>query len=49
MRYFAGFAFVLIFIVLSVKQMRSKTHSARFDFIVAATFALIALVGGSMD
>jgi hypothetical protein len=47
MRFFIGFLFIIILVALSVIQMRSKTDSARRDFVVVAIFALIALVAGS--
>ena len=47
MRFFVGAFFVVILIVLSVIQRRSKTDSNRLDFAIAAIFALIAIVAGT--
>ena len=47
MRFFVGVFFVVILIVLSVIQRRSKTDSNRLDFAIAAIFALIAIVAGT--
>jgi len=47
MRVFVGAFFIVILIVLSVIQRRSKKDSNRLDFANAAIFALIAIVAGT--
>lgn len=47
MRVLVGFLFIVILIALSAIQRRSKADSNRLDFVIAAVFALIAIVAGT--